>query len=70
MRDMKDMMARYVDEHKFEHPDGTWSWADQDEPTGHKPKIYATEAELDDVLWQYICDNPDLVMPSIYLREK
>ena len=58
---MKDLMIAWVDEHKGENPDGTWFRYDMDwcEEDPEHPKVFATEQELDQWLWDYIVANSD-----------
>ena len=59
---MKDLMIQWEEDHSFEHPDGTWSRADnQGDPVGPR---YATEDELRTALWAYMAENPDCYLPS------
>ncbi len=63
---MKDLMIKWVEEHKYEHEDGTWSWAQDGEVHPERTERYATEEELDEVLWNYIVDNAEECCPSPY----
>ena len=54
-------MIAWVEEHKGEHQDGTWFRYDMDwcEDDPKHPRIFSTEQELDQWLWDYIVDNSD-----------
>lgn len=58
---MKDMMIEWVEEHKGERPDGT-AWFILDCDFGEQE--FATEAELDSFLWDYMVENPECYLPS------
>lgn len=61
---MKDLMIDWVEEHKGEREDGTWFILDADW-LDDGTRIFTTEEELDNFLWDYIVDNPDTLFPTI-----
>ena len=57
---MKELMSNWIENHKGENDNGTWFVMDYDVLEG---KIFATEKEIDDFLWDYIVDFPDPCLP-------
>jgi len=52
---VKDLIANWVEARKFEHDDGRWQRINQ--YGDFIGPIYATEMELDDVLWTEGCSQ-------------